>query len=125
MSTAVQNLVVVESPAKARTINRYLGPDYLVVSSVGHVRDLPRKSERKKQANKHLLPRAKLKNMPEEEKAAYRARLKHMNTIKNMAIDPENGWKANYQIIPEKKKVVKMLRKRSRTLPLDFPRNRP
>ena len=36
-----KHLVIVESPAKARTINRYLGDDYAVTSSVGHVRDLP------------------------------------------------------------------------------------
>ena len=37
------NIVVVESPAKARTINKYLGADYKVVASYGHVRDLPPK----------------------------------------------------------------------------------
>jgi DNA topoisomerase-1 len=37
----MKNLVVVESPAKARTIERYLGPDYHVIASLGHVRDLP------------------------------------------------------------------------------------
>jgi DNA topoisomerase-1 len=37
------NVVVVESPAKAKTINKYLGPDYKVVASYGHVRDLPAK----------------------------------------------------------------------------------
>ena len=36
-----KNLVIVESPAKARTIERYLGPDYQVLASYGHVRDLP------------------------------------------------------------------------------------
>src|SRR6185369_13073436 len=36
-----KHLVVVESPAKARTIERYLGPDYRVLASYGHVRDLP------------------------------------------------------------------------------------
>jgi DNA topoisomerase-1 len=35
-------LVVVESPAKAKTINKYLGKDYKVVASMGHVRDLPK-----------------------------------------------------------------------------------
>src|ERR1700723_2752904 len=37
------NLVVVESPAKAKTINKYLGPGYKVLASFGHVRDLPAK----------------------------------------------------------------------------------
>ncbi|NYY76285.1 hypothetical protein DMI70_22275 [Escherichia coli] len=34
-------LVIVESPAKAKTITKYLGSDYVVKSSVGHIRDLP------------------------------------------------------------------------------------
>ena len=38
------NVVVVESPAKAKTINRYLGPEYVVQPSMGHVRDLPKSS---------------------------------------------------------------------------------
>ena len=40
---ARMHVVVVESPAKAKTINKYLGPDYHVVASYGHVRDLPAK----------------------------------------------------------------------------------
>lgn len=39
-----KQLVIVESPAKAKTINRYLGSDYIVKASVGHVRDLPEKA---------------------------------------------------------------------------------
>lgn len=38
-----KNLVIVESPAKAKTINKYLGPDYTVMASIGHIKDLPSK----------------------------------------------------------------------------------
>ena len=37
-----ENLVIVESPAKAKTIGKYLGPDYVVKASMGHLRDLPK-----------------------------------------------------------------------------------
>ena len=39
-----RRLVIVESPAKARTIAGYLGPDFVVESSVGHIRDLPERA---------------------------------------------------------------------------------
>ncbi len=43
-SAAGKQLVIVESPSKAKTINKYLGGDYVVMASLGHVRDLPSKS---------------------------------------------------------------------------------
>lgn len=42
MAKAKKNLVIVESPAKAKTIEKYLGGDYTVVASMGHLRDLPK-----------------------------------------------------------------------------------
>lgn len=41
-----RDLVIVESPSKAKTINKYLGDDYVVLASVGHVRDLPEKADK-------------------------------------------------------------------------------
>ena len=45
-SKAATNLVIVESPAKAKTIERYLGQDFTVLASYGHVRDLPQKTRK-------------------------------------------------------------------------------
>nr|MBC8417024.1 DNA topoisomerase I [Desulfobacterales bacterium] len=36
-----KNLLIIESPAKARTIRKYLGPDFKIMASIGHVKDLP------------------------------------------------------------------------------------
>ena len=44
VDTRGKHLVIVESPSKAKNINQYLGSDYVVKASVGHVRDLPNKS---------------------------------------------------------------------------------
>ncbi len=65
-----KSLVIVESPAKAKTINKYLGKGFTVKASMGHVRDLPKT---------------------------------------RLGIDVENGFKPRYQVIPDKRKVVKEL----------------
>jgi DNA topoisomerase I len=67
-----KNLVIVESPAKAKTIEGYLGKDYLVTSSMGHIRDLAKG---------------------------------------NNAIDVENNFEPTYIISPDKKDVIKKLKK--------------
>ena len=66
-----KNLVIVESPAKAKTINKYLGKDFIVKSSVGHVRDLPTSSTGKKVAAK---PAAEVRKMTPAAKAKYKAK---------------------------------------------------
>lgn len=69
-----KNLLIVESPAKAKTIEKYLGSDFVVKSSFGHIRDLIKDSKDKK------------------------------------AIEIDNKYKANYEVSPEKRKVVKELK---------------
>jgi DNA topoisomerase-1 len=71
-SNGMTRLVIVESPAKAKTIEKYLGAGYTVKASVGHVRDLPK-------SNKN-------------------------------AIDIEGGFIPHYQIVPEKKEIIRELK---------------
>jgi DNA topoisomerase-1 len=81
-----KRLVIVESPAKARTIAGYLGPDFVVESSVGHIRDLPDSAA----------------EIPEKYKGESWARL---------GVDVEHGFEPLYVVDPDKKKTVAQLRK--------------
>ena len=72
----MKNLLIVESPTKVKTIEKYLGSEYSVIASVGHIRDLP-KSEKD-------------------------------------AVDIENGFKPNYNISTEKKKIVTDITKKAK-----------
>jgi DNA topoisomerase-1 len=107
-----KSLVIVESPAKAKTINKYLGNDFVVKSSIGHIRDLPTSGggkpidtkERAKQA-------AATRKMGADEKAIYQAKKSKTQLVGRMGIDPENNWEAQYEILPGKEKVVEELRK--------------
>jgi DNA topoisomerase I len=78
-------LVIVESPAKARTIGEILGSDYVVESSVGHIRDLPRNAA----------------EVPATHKGESWARL---------GIDVDNDFKPLYIVSSQKKDVVKRLK---------------
>ncbi|HHQ6051380.1 TPA: type I DNA topoisomerase [Morganella morganii] len=90
-------LVIVESPAKAKTINKYLGKDYVVKSSVGHIRDLPTSGSA---SRKPAAAGDKTKKVKKDERTAL---------VSRMGVDPYHGWEADYQILPGKEKVVSEL----------------
>ncbi|MFG6136775.1 type I DNA topoisomerase [Halomonas sp. B23F22_10] len=108
-----KSLVIVESPAKAKTINKYLGNEFIVKSSVGHIRDLPTSGSGKAASDPKERARqaAATRKMSAEEKAEYRQRKSHEQLIRRMGIDPEHDWEANYEILPGKEKVVAELKK--------------
>ena len=108
-------LVIVESPAKARTINRYLGNDYIVKSSVGHIRDLPVSGNgAKSDPAARAQEAARIRKMAPEKRAAYRKEKAQKQLISRMGVDPTRGWKASYEILPGKEKVVSDLKKLAR-----------
>ncbi|XOD70388.1 MAG: type I DNA topoisomerase [Sodalis sp. (in: enterobacteria)] len=90
-------LVIVESPAKAKTLNKYLGENYIVKSSIGHIRDLPSSGSDSK------------KNIALSKKKTIKADPQNA-LIKRMGIDPYHGWKAKYNILPGKEKIVTELK---------------
>lgn len=108
-----KSLVIVESPAKAKTINKYLGKDYVVKSSVGHIRDLPTSGSKKEPVDpKERAKQAAItRKMTPNQKAAHKAKKAKTQLIKRMGINPENNWEAHYEILPGKEKVVDELKK--------------
>ncbi|MGC6377352.1 type I DNA topoisomerase [Bisgaard Taxon 45] len=101
-----KSLVIVESPAKAKTINKYLGSNYVVKSSVGHIRDLPTVGS----SNGEKAKAISTKGLSAEEKIAIKQEKDRNALVKRMGIDPYHQWKANYQILPGKEKVVAELK---------------
>jgi DNA topoisomerase-1 len=85
-TTKHKRLVIVESPAKAKTIAGYLGDDFVVESSVGHIRDLPERAA----------------DIPEEYKKQAWARL---------GVDVEHDFEPLYIVDPDKRKKVSELKK--------------
>ena len=99
-----KNLVIVESPAKAKTINKYLGKDYLVKASIGHIKDLPSKGlgvdvEHDFEPTYELIPDSKKRNnkkiVAELKKAAKEAEAIYL------AADPDREGEAICQHLAE------------------------
>lgn len=113
-----KSLVIVESPAKAKTINKYLGDQYIVKSSVGHIRDLPTSgNSATTDAKERAKEAAKTRKMEPEERELYKREKSRQQLIKRMGIDPQNQWQAQYQILPGKEKVVSELKKLAANAP--------
>ena len=103
-----KSLVIVESPAKAKTINKYLGKNFIVKSSVGHVRDLPTRALGKVEPKK---PAKELKTLSDDAKSKYLREYEYKKLVDRMGVDPQHDWKAHYQVLEGKEKVVNELKK--------------
>ncbi|WP_350559509.1 type I DNA topoisomerase [Psychrobacter sp. CAL346-MNA-CIBAN-0220] len=99
-NTKGKSLVIVESPAKAKTINKYLGNDFIVRSSIGHVRDLPVGASK---GAKKAATTKKDESLTKEEKT-------QQALVRRMGVDPEHDWAAVYEVLPNKTKVIKELK---------------
>jgi DNA topoisomerase-1 len=86
MKDGMRRLVIVESPAKAKTISRYLGPGYDVESSIGHIRDLPERAG----------------DIPKSKREKYG----------DLGVAVAEGFEPYYIVDPEKKKVVAGLKRK-------------
>jgi DNA topoisomerase I len=111
-----RSLVIVESPAKAKTINKYLGREYTVKASLGHVLDLPKKTLG------ILLPggeNGKKKKKKRKTKAKGKAgeKVEEKKPPKPVVVTAENIFEPTLEIIPGKIKVIADLRKAAEAAP--------
>ncbi len=81
-----KKLVIVESPAKARTINRYLGDDFVVESSIGHIRDIPSRAA----------------DLPEKKRDLWKTT--------RFGVDIDHGFAPIYIVTERSKKQVRLLK---------------
>src|SRR5580700_11079868 len=108
-----RSLVIVESPAKAKTINKYLGRNYTVKASYGHVMDLPKKTigillPGEENGKKKKKRKTKAKAKAGADKAA------ETKAAKPIVINSENIFEPTYEVIPGKLKVIHDLQKAAR-----------
>lgn len=99
-----KSLVIVESPAKVKTIHKFLGKDFIVKSSVGHIRDLAKSPPKGKKAKG-----AKTKVKKSSLTAKERKQLEQDKLVVQMGVNPYDHWKASYAILPGKEKVLQSL----------------
>src|SRR6201981_873308 len=96
-----RSLVIVESPAKAKTINKYLGRDFTVKASIGHVMDLPKKTIGIRLPDEPKKKKGRGKKAKEPEKS----------NKKPITLDDAKIFEPTLQIISGKGKVINDLRK--------------
>jgi DNA topoisomerase-1 len=107
-----KNLVIVESPAKAKTINKYLGRDYKVIASMGHVRDLP-KSKLGVDVDEGFAPTYEPLASRKKVLTELRAAAKDATDI-YLATDPDRegeaiGWHLAEELGTKKKKIHRLM----------------
>jgi DNA topoisomerase-1 len=104
-----RSLVIVESPAKAKTINKYLGRNYTVKASIGHVMDLPKKTIGIRLPGEE--EGGKKKKKSKAKKGSKKAKTKEIPAGKLISIDDDKIFEPTLQIIAGKGKVINDLRK--------------
>jgi len=86
-------LVIVESPAKVKTVGKYLGPEYTVVSSVGHIRDLPKSNKKAIDIEGGFIPHYEISKGKEKVVDEIQKLAKKADTV-YLATDPDREGEA-------------------------------